>query len=257
MQSLGEMKIKIDTVAFSTAKPDWSKKRFPYPHHRIYYVVDGDATLILNDSTHILQPGFIYLLPAFSMVETMCNHHLTHYYIHFQLLHNDVMDIFSIYNPVVKLPAPENVHCLFSTLKENYNLNSPYSTLMAYSSIYRLLAPFFQSCKQPSKDMMRFEPVLNYIDYHLTNKLTNKELASILNLDPVYFTNTFSKTFSLPPNQYIINKRLERAQTLLTSTDFKVNKIALQSGFENNMYFSRMFKKKIGITPTEYRIQNS
>lgn len=253
MNPLNNLNIHIDIIDKRQVGPDWSKKRFPYPHHRIYYVTGGEATLLLNDSMHMLKPGHIYLLPAFSMVETVCNDFLTHHYIHFRLQNSEVLDIFSVYQPKIELEASENVPDIFSVLNQHYNDDSPYGIMMTTSSMYALLAPFFRDGVNPSADLLRFEPVLNYIDANLASKLTNEALASLLELNPVYFSNLFTQVFTLSPHQYIIQRRLEKAQTLLTSTDLKIKDIAEQLGFENNMYFSYLFKKKLDTTPSLYR----
>lgn len=255
MSFLNNIKVHIDVVNMGTVSSEWSKKRFPYPHHRIYYVFDGEATLTLNHTKLLLQPGYMYLLPAFSMVETLCENFLSHYFIHFRLHHHDILDIFTTYQPVIQVEALADFVGIFNTLRIHFKRDTPYSVMLTYSSIYQLLAPFFEHCKKPSHDLLRFETVLNYIDYHLDTKLSNAVLAKIMDLNPVYFSNLFSKTFHMSPNQYIIKKRLDKAQTLLTTTNFKVNDIAVQSGFDNNMYFSRLFKNRVGLTPTEYRLK--
>jgi AraC-like DNA-binding protein len=67
------------------------------------------------------------------------------------------------------------------------------------------------------------------------------------------FANKFTSTLGIPPGQYILKKRLEAAQLLLINTDKKIKNIAAETGFSNEMYFSRIFTHKAGITPGEYR----
>lgn len=254
MNNYNSFDIQIEYVHFNTAGPEWSKTKFPYPHHRLYYITGGEATLILNDSKLMLRPGYIYLIPAFSMVETICKSHLTHHYCHFFLYHREVIDLFSLYTPATALPATEATLDLFTSLSEHYQVDTPYAKMITHSVFYKLLAPFFQACQHPEESLLRFEPVLNYIDNNLETQMTNKQLAKIMSLDSVYFTNLFSKALGLPPTQYIIKKRLEVAQRLLLSTDYKIKDIAIKAGFENHMYFSRIFKKKLKITPLSYRM---
>lgn len=257
MQLLNEFSIHMDMVRFGVATPKWSKSRFPYPHHRLYYVLDGEATLKLNDSVHILKPGYIYLIPAFSMVETICHDHMDHYYIHFRLHQRDIIDVFQLYEPNFEVLAMPEAEAYFKQIEAHYENDGPYSSMIAASAFYALLAPFFKNCVRPSSEIMRFDPVLNYIEHNLDSKLSSKELASIIDLDPVYFANLFSKTFLMPPSQYVIKKRLELAQTLLITSSMKVKDIAAKAGIDNPMYFSKLFKEKIGLTPGAYRKHHS
>lgn len=253
MVNRNDFDIHIEYVGYGVAGTEWSKTKFPYPHHRIYYITDGGATLYLNDSTHFLEPGNIYLVPAFSMVETVCEDHLSHFFCHFYLYHNDVIDLFNLYTPAVQLKASNNTKEQYELLLKHYRYDTPYDNMISYGAFYKLLAPFFQNCSEPDSTLLRFEPVLNYIENSLDTEICNDDLAKMMELNTVYFTHLFSKTFGLPPNQYIIKKRLETAQRLLKLTDHKIKEIAYEVGFEDHMYFSRLFKKKLKITPLAYR----
>jgi len=67
------------------------------------------------------------------------------------------------------------------------------------------------------------------------------------------FRQAFKKTTGQSPNQYYLNIRLNKAKELLTSTSLNINEIAYHTGFESIFYFSKLFKKKNGISPKEYR----
>ncbi len=247
MSPLDDIKLQIDEAKLATVNAEWSKKTFPYPNHRLYYATaGGEATLILNNSIYTLKAGYLYLIPAFSMVETICEDYFTHYYIHFKLTSHSLLDLFTLYEPWVELLATSDSKTLFKSVIHNIGLTSPpYASMVTTSAFYQLIAPpFFKECSTPDMNILRFEPVLNYIDNHLDSKITNKTMAATMKLDPVYFNNLFSKTFGMPPVQYVIKKRLEKAQTLLHNSNYKVKEIASLAGFDNSMYFSRIFKQK-------------
>jgi Transcriptional regulator containing an amidase domain and an AraC-type DNA-binding HTH domain len=68
------------------------------------------------------------------------------------------------------------------------------------------------------------------------------------------FRKIFKETTGLSPNQYHLNLRLDKAKDLLTSTNLTINEVAYQTGFDSIFYFSRLFKKKNGLPPKEYRL---
>jgi AraC-like DNA-binding protein len=70
------------------------------------------------------------------------------------------------------------------------------------------------------------------------------------------FRQAFKKTTGLSPNQYYLNIRLNKAKELLNSTSLSINEIAYHTGFESIFYFSKLFKKKNGISPRDYRNAN-
>jgi AraC-like DNA-binding protein len=67
------------------------------------------------------------------------------------------------------------------------------------------------------------------------------------------FRQEFKKATGLSPNQYYLNVRLNKAKELLSATSLSINEIAYHTGFESIFYFSKLFKKKNGISPKDYR----
>lgn len=67
------------------------------------------------------------------------------------------------------------------------------------------------------------------------------------------FRQAFKETTGFSPNQYYLNIRLNKAKELLAATSLSINEIAYHTGFESIFYFSKLFKKKNGISPRDYR----
>ncbi|WP_299763834.1 AraC family transcriptional regulator [uncultured Dokdonia sp.] len=95
----------------------------------------------------------------------------------------------------------------------------------------------------------------NVVELHVYSNLGLDELAKLCNLSKSSFKREFSKVFNDTPNNYITNQKLKRAKELLHITKMPINEIAYGIGFNDPLYFTRIFKKKIGISPTEYRYQ--
>lgn len=254
MKSIFEhMTFNIHEARFASLDASWTRTVFPYPHHRIYYITHGQARLILSDRVMSLDEDHVYLLPAFSLVEAICEDRMDQYYIHFQTVSSFANNIFDIYTPTMAVSANEDTKAHFEKVISHYKKNSICNQLTAMGSFQLILAPFFRETSLPDPGIIRFGGVLAFIEEHLTEPITTDILAGLLGINPVYFTNIFSKTLGVPPIQYIIKKRLEKAQVLLTQTGRKIREIAIESGFPNEMYFSRVFREKTGMTPGAYR----
>lgn len=81
-------------------------------------------------------------------------------------------------------------------------------------------------------------------------------LAKRANQNLDYFSRLFLQYTGERPLAYVQQKRIERAQYLITTTDKTYSEIAEETGFENVPHFSRIFKKVTSLTPGQYRQQN-
>jgi len=100
-------------------------------------------------------------------------------------------------------------------------------------------------------DSLRF--ALKYIDENYTKAIDVKELAKREHISYAYFRTIFKQKTGTSPNQYIIMLRLRNASLLLKQTDLSIKEIAESMGFSDQMYFSRIFKKRFGMTPKDFR----
>lgn len=94
------------------------------------------------------------------------------------------------------------------------------------------------------------------VDYILNNigdcNLTVSDIANHVYLNPIYLNRIFKKEKGTNISQWITRERMELASTLLLSTDKSANDIAYQVGYHNYPYFSTVFKKYFGTTPSQY-----
>lgn len=97
------------------------------------------------------------------------------------------------------------------------------------------------------------ENALTLIRKHAAEPACLRGLASSLGLTPVQFTRRYRAAFGITPSEHVTGLRLQKASSLLTGTSLTLDNIAGQCGYENGFYLSRIFSKKRGISPTEYR----
>ena len=94
---------------------------------------------------------------------------------------------------------------------------------------------------------------LDYIQRNFRNELSTSHLAEKAKMSPVSFVRHFRAATGLTPQEYLIKLRLEEAAILLQNPDLSIAEAALQSGFNDSNYFSRLFRKKNNISPRNYR----
>lgn len=94
--------------------------------------------------------------------------------------------------------------------------------------------------------------VQKYISSHIEERLTLNDVAAVFGLSSNYLSALFKKTCNIGFSEYITQRKVARAKTLLLEQDMKVYEVADHLGFESAFYFSKVFKKVEGISPREY-----
>jgi AraC-like DNA-binding protein len=113
-------------------------------------------------------------------------------------------------------------------------------------------ANFSKEIKEVKEE--RFKPLFDYLkkESYCLKSLDFYKMAEIMDMNPYYFHRTFSKTIGLTPQTFINSLRLSKATELLEDYD-SLAQVALQSGFYDQAYFTKQFKKQYGITPKNFR----
>jgi AraC family transcriptional regulator len=100
----------------------------------------------------------------------------------------------------------------------------------------------------------RLRAVVEYIEEHLDAGPTLGQLAAVARLSPYHFARQFKKATGLPPYQYVLLRRVERAKHLLQAgTGLSLAEVAAQAGFSDQSQFSHHFKRLAGLTPGQFR----
>jgi AraC family transcriptional regulator len=101
----------------------------------------------------------------------------------------------------------------------------------------------------------KLHTVIEYIMENLEGSPTLEQMAAVAHVSPYHFARQFKATTGLPPHQYVIARRVERAQHLLRADDeLGLAEIALRAGFSDQSHFCSHFKRIVGVTPRQFRI---
>jgi len=95
--------------------------------------------------------------------------------------------------------------------------------------------------------------ITEYMDSHLNEKITISELASLVNLTRFHFMRAFKQTAGVPPLQFMIRRRIDRAKELLAERQTSIGEIADRTGFGSPILMSRAFRRVLGTTPSALR----
>lgn len=144
-----------------------------------------------------------------------------------------------IFDEIVKI-SNEDIfpHTKFKTLF--YSLISEISRKYIYDKIY-------------TRELSNIAPTIEYMRSNPLTNMSLPELAEISHISESCFRRLFKKHFNMTPVEYIKEKKINKAKSLIRSNMYAINEVSQLVGYEAPSYFSKVFKKTTGMSPGEYR----
>ena len=129
-------------------------------------------------------------------------------------------------------------------------------TNLSYS-LLEILDTFIASAfsKYPAYDSPIVRKAVSYINEHYHENIKLDDVASHLCVNRSYFSDMFKRKMGINFSDYLTDKRITQAGVLLKKSNMSVSEIALAVGYENQSYFSKVFKSHYGMTPKQYRAE--
>ncbi len=109
------------------------------------------------------------------------------------------------------------------------------------------------SCKATEKSMSVVETAKEYIQNNYSKDISLDDVSRTVNISPYYFSKIFKEETGGGFVEYLTGIRIEKAKELLNTTEYSIKEICSMVGYADPNYFSRSFKKNVGVTPTEYK----
>jgi AraC-like DNA-binding protein len=264
----------------------WNYKNVISPYYRIYYIDEGEGFISGPGASLKLEPGYLYMVPSYTLCNMKCQEYLSQYFLHFFEESADGISLFYNNRTLMKVPASEidvwNFKRLL-TINPKRGINRSNNPKMYEKSVYyveyqdlnnlqpeavyietqgiilQLLSRFIDH-KKTDRDILsipsKILDTITYVQMNINQPLTVTKLAKRINQHQDYFSRQFLQFTGQRPLTYIHEKRIERAQYLLTTTNMSYGEISSETGFENLPHFCRIFKKVTKVTPGQYRLQN-
>ncbi|QTG16944.1 helix-turn-helix transcriptional regulator (plasmid) [Agrobacterium tumefaciens] len=191
------------------------------------------------------------------------------------------MDLYGTLNSTANAPVPALIYCggivdplisqIALAISEEMELGRSTGSLLIDSLGMALAARMLQRYSRQSEtsltatfhdaetskglDQVRLDRVLDFINHTVTDNISLEKLADIACLSMYHFSRAFKLSTGSAPYQYICNLRISRCKALLADHTRTIEEIAISAGFSSGANFARTFKKVVGISPSQYRIQ--
>ncbi len=230
--------------------------------YQLIYVADGKLHLTLDGKEQTVQKGNmilfrpgepqIYSLYAKDTPET--------YWVHFT--GKDVEEILGLYNikqgtNIFFTGISRNYKWLFRQMIQELQLKrTDFADMLALQlkQLFLYIGRNVEEGPLVTADLLNeIETAMHYFNKNFYTPIVIEDYAKQHHMTPWWFIQNFKKLTQVTPTQYILSLRINNAMNLLDNTDYSIAKIATSVGYDNALYFSRLFKKHTGISPREYR----
>lgn len=232
--------------------------------YEMVLVISGKAVEHINECEFPVEEGYVALITPddFHQLSNLDNYLVHHVMFPEEILNEDLLlklitkgnDM----NTIVKLDDEDfkSMQSLFDLLARELKASKNGYVNNVHSILNIMVSTVLRYSFTKSEKVSKYNSVgraVEYIKCNFTKPLTLSEVAKEVNLEPNYFSSIFSKKLKTNFKNYLNEVRLNHALRELRSSDKTIVEICYSSGYGSISNFNRMFKKRYGITPKEYR----
>jgi len=247
----------------------------------IFLTLNGKGIMEINNATYLFGPGDIFFINSgdvhslsshlgdddargkasepTSLFIQISNHFLREY---FPQIHSSVFKSGNLKN-VLKKEDYENLYSLLIKAAKDYFAEVSYFQLDVVSSISKALSYVYHNLdykvinevqkERISRKKSRMERIISYIDANFDSQIRLEDIAAKENLSVTHLSHIFSSNFGMTFQEFVNIKRMEQCIRLMANKEKTLLEISYESGFSHSKYMNKMFLKRFGCTPKEYR----
>lgn len=257
--------ISLQEVGVLQAQKTHTSKRENLTSYLFFIVISGSGSLEYQGNSYELHQGdciFIDCQKPYSHCtsEDLWQLRWVHFY------GPNMKQIYEKYAERGGSPCfhPDNLEDYVHLLQEIYQIASSddyVKDMMIYEKLISLLTLLMKESwhpdnslrNTPSAKKQNLQDIKEYLDQNFQRKISLDELSKTFYINKFYLTRVFKEQFGMSVTGYLLQIRITHAKQLLRFTDMAIEMIALECGMNDPNYFSRMFKRVEGLTPTEFR----
>ncbi|GFZ32063.1 AraC family transcriptional regulator [Clostridium zeae] len=242
---------------------DGMKRNEDNEHCIFQYTLSGSGEIRIKDKIYSLKKGDAFLVKIpdnhhYYLPESSDKWEFIYIHLYGQGAINECTDLLTSYGNVFKLSSNSPVIAYLWKVywdAVNNNIENGYQTSsFAYNFIMDLhRSKNVLESNISNKYSLSIENVINFIEHNFSTELTLDDLAKVATMSKFHFNRTFNTVVGTTPWNYLTKIRLEKAVGLLLKDNISIDCIAKKVGFSGENYFSKVFRKYLGMSPGRFR----
>lgn len=256
-----ELSLTVYNAGFQKCPPDYGWGPGVRDHYLLHYIVSGRGTYQIHDRTFVLSGGDAFLARPDVPIYYQADHETPweYYWVGFagpsaQLLLDQTP--FSIQKPVLRPKAgPRLRQGLLDIYKAR---GSDYASAVRMAGyLQAALGLLMESGTHTGKEALTdyAKQGATYLRQNYSRSIGVEDLARQTGISRSHLYRAFQAEFQCSPSVYLTRYRIQRACQLLRHSQLSVSAVAASVGYEDPFYFSRAFKRELGVSPSDYRVQ--
>lgn len=236
--------------------PNWAIRETMIDFIDLTFIVEGKATYWIDGQPYDVEKGDLLCIPKSSRraAITDSRNPMVNFAANFQFYDLKGKDAKLPFPVVSKVGVHDELISLYKELSVEWLRKSPGYKMKVHAIFLSILHRYFtmiyfKSYSDPID--FRIQKALTYIHEYYVNTITLDDLAHLTGLNPIYFGTLFKKNMGVSVKRYITQVRINHSENMLLSGEFMVSEVALKCGFEDMFYFSKVFKKVKGFSPSK------
>jgi len=255
----------IQEIGYFKASKPYFTERANLPSFLIKYTLSGTGQLNYHEKNYQLKAGDLFFIDCrdYQYYKTISEDPWEMDWIHIngansQAFYQEFTKNGSpIFTTAQKTVHQNPIHLLMQDLlhlQKEPNSKTPFqASIVIHELLNEIILQKYQLDFSDEDIPAYILEVKNFLDEHFRRPLTLDELAKNFHINKFQITKDYSKYMGSPPIDYLLSKKVSYAKDLLRYTKLSVKQISLEIGIENTAYFSRLFKNKTGLSPSQYR----
>jgi AraC-like DNA-binding protein len=227
----------------------------------IHFILSGRGKLHINDHVFTVSEGDAFIIPSNKVAYYEADSENPWHYVWIGFLGiNSQMYTYQLMNSTNEIYVFHNLDInkykenIFKIIELQGSSTSNY--FKANSILFDIMSSLYEDLnfnedfgfKNSLADEIKF-----FMDINYPEKIKIVDIAKTFGIHPNYLSKIFSQKYELSPKRYLIELKLKKACKLLTTTELPISIIANSLGFDDQLAFSKIFKKELSISPSEYR----
>lgn len=251
--------IFIDNIGKHNCQPHTARSG-GFPHPQILYCTKGSGILSIDGNITEISPHTAIFLPAGYPHEyyPTSDDWDIHWVVPDGYACDDLLKYIGMEKPTVfEIKDLALLEHFFSRMHESILGDSINGNLRASGYLYNFLIELYQqknSGRVVKTSNRAIVTAIDHINNCYMNKITMEELCDVTDLSKQQLCRLFKRYLGCRPMEYIAKRRIQTAKELLSTTDMSVEAISEKVGFCSGSYFTKLFSRYEGMTPTQFRI---